>query len=380
MTNILYLNNYMTQHIVQERNNENIYSQPANNKIEGITKALLENGCNITILSSGLVNRKTGKKYNISTEKIFGVNIIYGSIVDFPFLNTLSSIISIYREIRRQYKKKKVDRIIFYNYKPEVAWPAFFAKKILRIPITVEYEDGYSHVEGIGGIKAKIFSITEKKVSEYIDSAIVVNSSLSERYRVPAVVVRGVVNADFYNRCRKYKKFPNDKFTILYSGGLDKERGIDVLLKAVKYLDIDCRVIVTGKGNISCDDKRVEFRGFIPYEEVQNLMMQSDLLVQCQLSERQFSDESFPSKLFEYIATGNPIVSSAIKDVMDFAHDSFYYYFNDDPKDLAGAIKRAYERRYDDVMRIKIRELCRKNMPFNVGKTILKCWEKENLL
>lgn len=360
----------MTETVIKNRKNQNIYSQPANNKIAGITEALTANNCEVKILSSGLVNGNSGKLYKKLTERALNVDVLYCPIIDFPLISTISSILFTYRQIRKENADRKVDNIIFYNYKPEVAWAAWLAKKKLGIPITVEYEDGYAHVSGIHGLKAWIFNFTEAKVKKCVDSAILVNSHLKKHYSVPSITVRGIINKEFLQKCQVYKKEKNKKFTILYAGGLDKERGISVFLESLKYNDLDCQVIISGKGDIQCDDSRVDFKGFIPYEDVQKLLMQSDLLVQCQLSKNSFANVSFPSKLFEYIATGNMIVSSDIDEVKRFAGDAFIYYENDDPKKLAEAIKKVYSKK--DQLKSKIDKLCKENMPKAVGEGILK--------
>lgn len=369
MRRILYLNNFMTEKVVKCRKNHTIFSQPANNKVSGITEALTANDCEVKILSSGLVNGKSGKFYKKLEDRALNVDIIYCSIIDFPLINTISSVFFMYNQIKKENATRKVDNIIFYNYKPEVAWAAWLAKKRLHIPITVEYEDGYSHVGEIHGLKAWIFNFTEEKVKKSVDSAILVNSHLKKYYSVPSVVVRGIVNNEFFRKCKEYKKEKNEKPTILYSGGLDEERGIGVFLESLKYNDMDCCVIVSGKGNIESDDPRVDFKGFIPYEEVQKLMMQSDVLVQCQLSKNTFAKASFPSKLFEYIATGNMIVSSDIDEVKSFAGEAFAYYEDDDPEKLAEAIKSLYSEK--GKMKNKIDALCEYNLPNKVGKLIL---------
>lgn len=370
MRKILYLNNFMTETVMKSRKNQNIYSQPANNKIAGITEALTTNNCEVKILSSGLVNSKSGRFYKGMKERALNVEVFYCPIIDVPLINIISSILFTYRQIKKENAERKVDNIIFYNYKPEVAWAAWLAKKKLGIPITVEYEDGYAHVSEIHGLKARIFNFTEEKVKKCVDSAILVNSHLKKHYSVPSVIVRGIVNKDFFRKCKEYEKKKNSKFMILYAGGLDKERGIGIFLESLKYNDLDCNVIISGKGDILCDDSRVEFKGFIPYEEVQQLLMQSDLLVQCQLSQNAFANASFPSKLFEYIATGNTIVSSDIDEVKKFAGDAFVYYENDDPKKLAEAIKLVYNGR--EQLKEKIDTLCKNNMPEAVGKDIMK--------
>lgn len=372
MKNIVYLNNYLSNDMVKKRENKNIYSQPANNKITGILLSLISCGHKVTILSSGLVNGKSCKKYKREKEIYKGVDVIYCSIFDFPFLNTMTAILAMYKEIKRLHKVNKIDNIIFYNYKPEVAIVAYLAKNKFNIPITVEYEDGYAYVDGISGFKAKIFNWTEAFVSKKVDSAILVNSRLEKKYDVPAVTVRGIVNQEFYDKCKQNKKIKNDKFTILYSGGLDKERGIDVLIESLKYIDFDCRVIVTGKGEFECNDTRVDFLGFVSYDRVKLELMNADLLVQCQLTNHKFASVSFPSKLFEYIATGNQIVSSDVADVKDFAGNALLYYEKDNPKLLARKISEAYYATKEDIDdRIKKTELlCKENLAENVGKRI----------
>ncbi|MCD7771217.1 MAG: glycosyltransferase [Oscillospiraceae bacterium] len=369
------MNNFMSADMVKKRDCYEFYSQAANNKITGILCSLLDTDNDVTILSSGLTNHKSGKLYKSEHEEYLGADVIYCAVRDFPLINTISSILHIYKEIKRQDLKKKVDHIIFYNYKPEVAWAAYLAKKRLHIPITVEYEDGYSRVSDLRGLKSTIFRKTEDFVSEHVDYAILVNSQLIGKYHVPSVTVRGVVDKDFYTRCREYRKPRNEKFTILYSGGLNKTRGIDVLIETVSMLEVDCRLVITGKGSLNVDDSRIDFRGFVSHEEMQNLMMQADVLVQCQLTNDKFSESSFPSKLFEYIATGNSIISSDLPEIVDFAGEAIKYYHNDDPSDLAARLYEVFMHwKTAETENSNLRLLCDANLPENVGKKITTMW------
>ena len=362
----------MTENIQKLRNNKASFSQAANNKITGITKALLYNDCEVLILSSGLVNNKTGRFYQEVSEKTDFAQVIYAGMRDIPVLGSFSAAVHMYRLICRLHAEKMIDNIIFYNYKPEVALPAFWAKKRLGIPITVEYEDGYSSIADIKGLKKLIFTKTEKVVSKKIDSAILVSAQLQPLFSVPTVVVRGVVNEDFYQECCNYKKRKNEKFTILYSGDLGKTRGVEILYDALGSFKEDCRVIITGKGKLGSNDPRIDFRGFVSYQEVKDLMKQADVLLQCQRTKDSFAQTSFPSKLFEYIATGNVIVSSAMDDVKSFAGDAIIYYENDDSKNLAESLEKAYLLYEKENNNEKIERLCKENLPCNVGKCIVK--------
>lgn len=369
MKRILYLNNYMSQDHIHIRHNSAIYSQPANNKVEGILLSLVEAGCCVEILSSGLVNSKSGRFFRkLEGEKLHGVAVTYCGILDLPLMNTVTSILAMYNEIKRKHTEKKIDQIVFYNYKPEVAWAAYLAKKILHIPITVEYEDGYSYVDSMSKFKRWIFTTTEKVVSKEINSAIVVNSQIANQYSVPTVVVRGVVKPEFSKQCKLFEKKQNGLFTILYSGGLDRTRGVDVLVEALQYVDIDCRVVITGKGKREFKDPRIDFKGFVSYEEAVYWMQQADVLLQCQLVNDDFAEVSFPSKLFEYIATGNPVISSDLPEVKRFAGDAFTYYENDDPRSLAKALEKLY---HSFSAENKTAMLCEENMPAKIGHKLM---------
>lgn len=364
----------MTLDIADIRNNRNTYSQPGNNKITGILDSLMAANCDVTVLSNGLVNKKSGKFFKKLIGQFHGAQVIYCSILDLPVLNTLSSVISVCKEIRRISKTNGIDNIIFYNYKPEVAFPALYAKKVLKIPITIEFEDGFTTISYLGSFKKLIMGLTEKIVSKCVDSAIVVNSLIAKRYKVPTVVVRGIVDTDFYNECVAYKKKKNAKFTILYSGGLNHARGIYVLLEALNYIHQDFSLIICGKGEIeNTYDPRVIYKGFVTIEEVHYLMKQADLLVITQLKNNVFGNESFPSKLFEYVATGNMIIASNVGDLRQFAGDSIAYYDNDDPIELANRINDAYICwKNGEDKSLKVRELCINNLPEIIGKTIVQ--------
>lgn len=371
MKNIVYLNNYIGDDVLQARKNFSVKSQAANNKIIGILRSLASCGCKVSNISSGIVNRKTGKIYRALKGSIEDNDLTYCSTIDIPLLSTIWSSISIYLEIARINKSNRIDNIIFYNFKPEVAIPAYLAKRILGIPITIEYEDGISNLPR--NFRYLMLELTEKIVKPHIASAIIVNSNIKSRLEVPCIVIRGLIDPFFHQKCKIQNKICNDKFTILYSGGLDPERGINVLIAAANYLDFPCQILVTGGANIDQPkDSKIKYLGYIDYEDVQNLMLSADVLIQSQLVSSSFSLESFPSKLFEYLATGNSIVSSDLPDVRDFAQDALIYYSDDDPMQLANAIKFAYSNQKNPQNKKRIDDLCVNNLPISIGTKLLK--------
>lgn len=378
MKHIVYLNNYMLEDIIKLRNNKSVFSQAANNKIWGIKKSLEENNCDVKILSTGLVNNNTFKFYKKYYSKIDN-KVTYCSIIDIKLINVLSSIFFTFLEIIKINKEKKIDNIIFYNYKPEVAWPAWLAKKILKTNITIEYEDGYYSTESISKFKQKLFVLTENIISKSVDSAILVTSKLKSRVDARSVIVRGIVDEEFMKYCKSTRQANNSgKVKILYSGGLDKERGLQVLLDSLDYIDEEFELIISGRGPLeniitNKNDSRIKYLGFTDYEVVKENIKNADILVSCQLENHNFGNVSFPSKIFEYIASGNKIISSKTSDVEEFGEDSFYFYENDDSQKLAYSIKQAIHdiniknNRYE----LNVQKLCKENTCKKVGQKII---------
>lgn len=104
----------------------------------------------------------------------------------------------------------------------------------------------------------------------------------------------------------------------MYSGKLEKGYGIPMLIDAFMQIkDKDLELWFTGGGNAeeyirdcAIKDSRIKFWGFLPTrEDVLNKQLQAALLVNMRLPSETVSTYSFPSKLFEYMATGVPVLS-----------------------------------------------------------------------
>ena len=108
------------------------------------------------------------------------------------------------------------------------------------------------------------------------------------------------------------------KKAIMYSGKLDEQYGIKLLLDAFMSIpDKDVELWLTGGGNAEryikeCaqQDSRIKFFGFLPSrQDVLKKQAEASLLVNMRLPSEQASGYCFPSKLFEYMATGTPVLS-----------------------------------------------------------------------
>ncbi|UJF34321.1 glycosyltransferase family protein [Paenibacillus hexagrammi] len=264
---ILYLCNYMLDDVLSVRNNQSTFAQAANNKINQIRSSLELNGHKVSLLSSGLVNNKSGKIYKGTKSKLDN-DLYYVGIWDLPLLNIISSIVLMTVCISNIHKKEKIDYILFWNYKPEVALAALLCKIFLGVKIIVDYEDGYFSLPNIGR-KRHIFNFVEKVVSKYVDGAILISRHLISRIRSkPYYILNGLTNQKVLAFKRSSSKSKTHPITLMYAGGLDHERGIDVLIEALKYTDKNFVLKISGKGPLgkmleTGQDSRIQYLGFL---------------------------------------------------------------------------------------------------------------------
>lgn len=131
------------------------------------------------------------------------------------------------------------------------------------------------------------------------------------------IVVNGMIQAT--DDTSSVSKF-DDNFVIHYSGGLSRKYGIDRLLAAFdKFTDSKIKLHIYGQGE--CSDlvteyskknKNVTFFGFVPNSEVLLDQKSANLLINVRPSNFALARFCFPSKFFEYLSSGTPILTTYI--------------------------------------------------------------------
>jgi glycosyltransferase involved in cell wall biosynthesis len=108
---------------------------------------------------------------------------------------------------------------------------------------------------------------------------------------------------------------------IMYSGFVSKEYGIDLLVDAfVSLKELNFELWVTGTGDdvnyveeAAKKDPRIKFLGFLPSRiDVLRKQRKAAMLVNTRLPTERASAYCFPSKLFEYMMSGRPVLSFRI--------------------------------------------------------------------
>ncbi|OQA39080.1 MAG: D-inositol 3-phosphate glycosyltransferase [Parcubacteria group bacterium ADurb.Bin316] len=153
--------------------------------------------------------------------------------------------------------------------------------------------------------------------------------------------------------CRLKLNLPQDKKIVLYTGHLYKWKGVDILAEAAQYLDNNFLVLFVG--GLEQDIKRfkekysvnnnINFIGWKTYDLMPYYMKAADVLVLPNSAEEEISRlYTSPMKLFEYMASGRPIVASDLPSIREILNErNAVLVESDQPSKLASGIKKVIE-------------------------------------
>lgn len=241
------------------------------------------------------------------------------------------------------------------NYFP-VAIGTQLATKILRVPNVVIFTDcsvGYAYDNNNGNslkrqlkkLYKKTISSIEQKYDAYIFFSKPMNTLINKNNR-PYIVMEGFFNTNNLD-LKDEKKF--DKFTILYAGTINNTIGLDNLLDAIQSLNDDLDVLIYGEGDYKKTlvkkykhDKRIKFFDFISHEEIFKLEKEVSLLVNTRDPRLDYTKYSFPSKTFEYMASGTPFLSTKLQCYTEEYNDYIYFIKDNEPATIANKINEIF--------------------------------------
>lgn len=172
---------------------------------------------------------------------------------------------------------------------------------------------------GQSRLKAALKKIDWKSIKEMqkkFDGFILYAEKIAEYLGIPDD--KWILMEGSYDTSEQVITTGEKKKAVLYSGKLDEQYGIKMLLDAfMKIPDADIELWLTGGGNAESyikecaqKDTRIKFFGFLPSrQDVLKKQAEASLLINMRLPSEPASGYCFPSKLFEYMATGTPVLS-----------------------------------------------------------------------
>ncbi|MCK4461689.1 MAG: glycosyltransferase family 4 protein [candidate division Zixibacteria bacterium] len=217
---------------------------------------------------------------------------------------------------------------------PVVGW---LLSNINRCPFVIEVRDLQPESgEEFGNLNQSLFTRTVRRIIHALyrkaDRIVSVTDGIStymEAIGIPrtkmATIKSGVgrefINADSNGIRGKFGW--DEKFLVLYSGTLGWVRPFETVIEAARQLvdQPDIHFVFLGDGqkksaleNMVRDYglKNVSLIGMQPLENIPYFLKAADVLLEC-LKEVSVAKMAFPSKMFEYMASGRPVVFGSRK-------------------------------------------------------------------
>lgn len=230
-------------------------------------------------------------------------------------------------------KDAKNAAIVFWGYSlPMVKTARSLQKKLGFKCISFIYDSHKPALATSKGLKKLILNMRfekGKRLSRFFDGYILFQEKAVDRLRIsskPYIISKPGVYGNS-------SILPNPKlpFTISYCGSLTELNGIHLLLEAMPILnDTGVRVLICGEGPLKKEVEQatkayssLEYRGLLNGIELFKLYEETHLLLNLRRLDDEAMDFAFPSKTFEYINTGLPMLTTRVLSDHEFCDNTF---------------------------------------------------------
>lgn len=254
----------------------------------------------------------------------------------------------------KQYKEDEV-HIFVYEMRSACLAAARKVKEIiprtkihLIVPDLPQYMD--LHMNHIKRILKEIDWKKIRRYFSYVDDFILYAQPMADFLKIenrPYIVMEGSINLNEINEIRD-ESADNDKYVVMYSGSIQAGFKIENLLKAFEYLGDNYELWITGGGNAkdtvqsyANKDSRIKYFGYLPTrQDLKRLQSKATMFVNMRDPAEMASSYCFPSKIFEYMLTGKPVLSCKLKGIPGNYFNYLVEIKSIEPIDIANAIEK----------------------------------------
>jgi glycosyltransferase involved in cell wall biosynthesis len=196
--------------------------------------------------------------------------------------------------------------------------------------------------------------LIEKLSIAYSDHVIISNHLWEEKLTKRSVrpekctAIINYPDPSIFTRRQQQRPRDNSDFVMCYPGTLNWHQGLDLAINAVALLRDklpQLKFLIIGDGpdreklkamvREQHLEDRVDLRGFVPIEEVSDIMNTIDLGVVPKRKDS-FGNEAFSTKIMEFMAMGVPVIASRTRIDQYYFNDSLVQFFeSENTEDLA---------------------------------------------
>ena len=205
----------------------------------------------------------------------------------------------------------------------------FLASCLRRLPVVYDSHEYYTEVPELLGRKwvKRIWESIEALILPHIQYASTVSASVADEYKHKyGIRMRVIRNLPFRleNLQPASVMKNNNEKSIIYQGSLNMGRGLETVIKAMRYIE-NTRLIIAGTGDIEDELKelarslalhdKVHFTGRIPAKELYSYTVQADLGISLEEKLGLNYYYALPNKLFDYIQARVPVLVSDVPEM-----------------------------------------------------------------
>ncbi len=281
-----------------------------------------------------IITRKSNKRNNISGSYN---NVEYNYFKKNNLLN-IFGLWEFYKVLNYYLKNNSKNYIYIYNGIDLTNILFVIIAKLMGFAIITDIVEDYSFLDEETSfrfrllIRTKIFFDNHlQHLSDYI---IVISKHLKKKYThkgIPQDKIR-LIPISAENLMISIKEpILRDKTRFVYSGSFNAKDGIQNILKAFKQLSAiysNIELILSGPNkripneyfNTYFKEDNIEYVGLIPNTSFYEFLSDSDALLSTRVNTA-YANAGFPFKLGEYLATGNPVITTNISDITTYLTD-----------------------------------------------------------
>jgi glycosyltransferase involved in cell wall biosynthesis len=355
--------------LVIRESNVFLTSSASNNRFLSLAKGLVENGCNIDLIFLRGFSGKREKELFKKSGNIDGMNYLYSSPYYMPFIyvqKVLNRFIyTNYRYniqiIKQILRKKKYDYIWLHSGENIIKIGLGLKKSSVNISFFHEQSE-FSFASVLANKK----KIQEKYLNEFlpiIDIFSIMTVTLINYYKNYVGVNTKIIHVPMTVDFSRFKQNDSDdqsvKSYIGYCGTMsNKKDGVIILIKSfVEIMNIFPEISLYIAGNEEPKDdyqiqkeyilknnaeNRIKYIGPVSKEEMPDFLSKAKVLALARPKSKQ-AEGGFPTKLGEYLATGNPVCVTRVGEIENYLKDgeSAFMADPDSVNSFAEALKRA---------------------------------------
>lgn len=388
----VFIGNYLDETIQKERSL--IAPNPAgSNRMWRLSKALQTEGFLSYIISPACSARIKFNRKIVHPTRITRKNeviIIYASALAIPYFSILFEFFSMGWLFLRLTFLRKIRITLLYCYYPSTVFVGLIAK-IRKIKIIEDLEDIVTPKLSDWFSKSIMFSLQQAiggflmNISIWLSDLIIIPSSKflfktikNKNYLVidGCIDVSGDVNLIF----------EGEKITVLLSGMLDEEQGIDLYLQTLDIINKNEELARRFRFKISglslneealkaClasfTNLDLKYYGFVSSAEFTTLLEEAHVCLVLQNPIGRNSQQKTPSKGYEYMASGKAIIVTPIGDYVNLPVNICFLLSDYSPDNIIAILSNLNNETIIEVGK-KAKQFARENWGFeNVGNRIM---------